>query len=250
MERIVDISFRHKLSHLGSSLTAWPILKHIYETKKPRDLVVLSAGHAGLALYVALEMYECRDAEALLEKHGIHPCRDVDNGIHVSSGSLGSAVLVAVGLALGDPTRDVHVVLSDGECAEGSVWEALAFVCQKNVENIKIHVNMNGYSAYDPVDTAYLYWRLKSFWWPIKIWYTRPPPAEFLSGLRAHYHVMTEEHKDELIKYLNEEGIRQASTRPYVQGLKGLFNYCRSGVRDIGRYTKGLSRSIYQRWGV
>ena len=55
MERIVELSFRHKLAHLGSCLTMFPLLEHIYATKAPGDLVVLSAGHAGVAQYVALE---------------------------------------------------------------------------------------------------------------------------------------------------------------------------------------------------
>lgn len=51
--QIIDISYRHKLGHLGSCLTALPIIYRIYESKRPDDRVILSAGHSGLALYVA-----------------------------------------------------------------------------------------------------------------------------------------------------------------------------------------------------
>jgi len=64
----------------------YPILESIYAIKEPKDLVVLSAGHAGLAQYVALEKFEGHDAEKLVEDFGVHPVRDPSRGIHVSSG--------------------------------------------------------------------------------------------------------------------------------------------------------------------
>ena len=140
MERILEISYNHNLSHLGSCLTMMPILDEIYNNKKDEDLVVLSAGHAGLAQYVQIEKRYNIDAEMLLEKMGIHPVRDPDNKLYVSSGSLGSAILVCVGLAVANKNRNIYCILSDGECGEGSVWEALAF-CQKNkLTNLIIHV--------------------------------------------------------------------------------------------------------------
>lgn len=247
VERLTDISWRHKLSHLGSCLTALPILEYIYKAKNPEDLVVLSAGHAGMALYVVLEKYEGHDAEELLEAHGIHPCRDPARGIHVTSGSLGTAVCVAVGLARADPTRRVHVVLSDGECAEGSVWEALAFARKAGLENLIVHVNINGYSAYESVSSWNLALRLKAFYWPVRIWFTRPPPVSFLKGLQAHYHVMTEEHKDEMLKYINEERLRQDPSQSYEQKFKDFLDYGRSRLWSAGRYLSGLSESLYKR---
>lgn len=207
-KRIVDLTYKYKLGHLGSCLTALPILEHIYKNKKENDIVVLSSGHAGLALYVVLEKYEGRDADELFQKHGVHPNRDLENGIHVSTGSLGSGILVAVGYALADRSRDVHVVISDGECAEGSVWEALAFAYKVNLKNLKVHVNVNGYSAYDPVNTWYLWLRLKAFWWRTHVWFTNTPPIAFLEGLQAHYHVMSVEDKDKLTAILNAEEVR------------------------------------------
>jgi len=230
-ERIVELSHAHKLGHLGSCLTMVPILDHIYSVKKPRDIVILSAGHAGIALYAALEKYEGRDAEELVEKHGVHPCRDVENGIHVSSGSLGSGILVAAGYALADPTRDVYVILSDGECAEGSVWEALAFAYNKNLKNLKVHVNVNGYSAYDPVNTWYLWLRLKAFYWRTKVWFTAPPNVPFLKGLKAHYHVMSDEDKDNILRHIrHEETVCPDVAQGDVSELSALFNHWRSWV--------------------
>ena len=201
MEQILELSFKHKLSHIGSCLTVNPILEEIYNKKTIDDIVVLSCGHAGLAQYVQIEKHSngLINAEDLLNTMGIHPLRNVDKGIHVSTGSLGSGILVAVGLALAKKTRNVYCVLSDGECAEGSVWEALAVVKKLNIQNIIIHVNINGFSAYDEVDRKYLEDRLKVFYPSIIIHQTKNP--ESLGDLNAHYHIM--KNDDEIGNIIN-----------------------------------------------
>jgi transketolase len=169
----------------------YPILDEIYKNKQLNDSVVLSCGHAGLALYVKLEELYGFDPVQMVHDFGIHPVRDVSRNIEVSSGSLGSAIMIACGMALGDATRDVHCIISDGECAEGSVWEALHFA--NRVPNLKVHVNVNGFSAYDPVDSDNLIRRLAAFLPSITIHKTKPPSTPFFEGLKAHYHVMSED---------------------------------------------------------
>jgi transketolase len=190
MERILELSYKHKLSHIGSCLTMYPILENIYKNKQERDIVILSAGHAGVAQYVLLERYSNGkiNADELIEEMGVHPERNIEKGIHVSSGSLGTAVLVAIGFALADPSRMVYCLLSDGECAEGSVWEALRFCTEKNLTNFRPYVNSNGYSAYDQIDRSYLEKRLVAFCPWIQVIQTQNP--EPLGGLNAHYHVL------------------------------------------------------------
>lgn len=203
MERIVDISYKHRMAHLSSSLTMSPILEEIYNNKHKDDIVVLSAGHAGLAQYVQIEKHSNNliNAEDLLNSMGIHPKRNVKNGIHVSSGSLGSGILVSVGLALANKTRKIYCVLSDGECAEGSVWEALAFCNTMNIQNIEVHVNINGFSAYDAIDRIYLENRLKIFLPSIILHQTQNP--DYLGGLNAHYHILkSEDDKNNLLSNL------------------------------------------------
>ena len=192
-KRILEIAYKHKLGHLGSYLSAADIVDEIYENKKPEDIFILSSGHAALALYAALEKYEGKDAEELFLKHGGHPHRDEENGIYCSTGSLGLGITVAVGRALANKNRKVHVLISDGESAEGSVWEALRFIKESNLSNIEVYVNVNGYAAYDKVDVKYLVDRLKVFLPTINIRYTSVNQYPFLKGLNAHYHVMSEE---------------------------------------------------------
>ena len=192
-KRILEIAYKHKLSHLGSYLSAVDIIDEIYKSKNKEDIFILSSGHAALALYVVLEKYEDKNAEELFIKHGGHPHRDEANGIYCSTGSLGLGITVAVGRALANKNKKVYVLISDGESAEGSVWESLRFIQENNLSNIEIYVNVNGYAAYDKVDTKYLVDRLKAFLPSINIKYTNVNQYPFLRGLNAHYHIMSEE---------------------------------------------------------
>src|SRR4051812_33407854 len=108
-KRIIEISYKHKLSHLGSCLTAVDIIDEIFQVKKPNEKFVLSSGHAGLALYVVLEKYEKKDfdgnlipldAEEIFEHHGTHPDRCKACHLDCSTGSLGQGLPIAVGMAL------------------------------------------------------------------------------------------------------------------------------------------------------
>ena len=138
--RILDIAWYNDLSHLGSYFSAAGIVEEIFQTKKEDDIFILSSGHAALALYAALEKYCGKNAEDLFAKHGGHPHRDEENGIYCSTGSLGMGITVAVGRALADRNRNVYVLISDGECAEGSVWEALRYIEEYNVDIMEISV--------------------------------------------------------------------------------------------------------------
>lgn len=192
-KRILDIAYKNKLSHLGSYLSSVDIIDEIYSKKHKDDIFILSSGHAALALYVVLEKHEGRDADELFKKHGGHPHRDEENGLYCSTGSLGTGITIAVGRALANPKRKVHVLISDGEAAEGSIWESLRFIKDNHVENIEVYVNINGYAAYDKVDVEYLVVRLRAFLPSINLYFTTVNQAPFLKGLNAHYHVMSEE---------------------------------------------------------
>jgi transketolase len=186
--RILEISIKHKLSHLGSCFTALPIIYEIYSKKKLEDKFVLSSGHAGLALYVVLEHFYGVDAEHLLETHGIHPERDLENFIDVSTGSLGLGITIASGMALSNPKINIYCLISDGESAEGSVWEALRFLDENEIANIEIYANINGWAAYKKVDILKLSNRLKLFFPQINIRLTDVNEIiEFETSLTAHY---------------------------------------------------------------
>lgn len=205
--RIIEISYKHKLSHLGSCLTAVDILAEIYDRRQPEDPVILSQGHAGLALYVVLEKHFGHDAEQLFEKHGVHPCRDLRDDIYCSTGSLGHGLPIAVGMALANKDKNVYCLVSDGEMAEGSIWEALRLVSELNLINLYIHFNVNGSSAYDLLNRSLLMERLGAFVGPDRaknysVWNTSSEQLPFLTGIDAHYYTMTETDYQLAIKAL------------------------------------------------
>lgn len=210
MERLLELTLHNNLGHLSSTFTTLPILEHIFKIKKKEDRVVLSNGHAGLSLYTILEREYGHDAQKMYEDFGIHPYRDVNRHIYASTGSLGSGILLACGMAVGNKKSTVHCVISDGETHEGSVWEALSFIKRFNIENIEIYVNMNGFCAYDVIDETYLCTRLKSFLPKIHIFKTRVPDFEKINGLKGHYHVISREDKDIILNLLNETRICEA----------------------------------------
>ena len=190
VKRILDISYQEKLSHLSSCLSALPIVEEIYEKKKEDEVFILSNGHAGLALYVVLEQKYGVDPVALLHKHGIHPGKDLENKLYCSTGSLGSGLPIAVGYALADRTKNVYCMISDGECAEGSIWESLRFIHTAKLNNLHVYANINGMSAYEYLDVPCLVERLKTFLPSINLRISEPVEFNFAKGLLTHYYVM------------------------------------------------------------
>ena len=200
-KRLLDICYERQLHHLGSYFSALQIIEEIYSQKNDDDIFILSNGHAVVALYVILEKYYGLDAVELHEKYGDHPKRNELDKLHCSTGSLGMGVTVAVGRALANPDRDVYCLLSDGECAEGSVWEALRFAYENKVTNLKLYVNANGWAAYDAVDLDYLEKRIKAFHPDVN--YVRTTVEHFgLKGLHAHYTNFNEEQYKEALASL------------------------------------------------
>lgn len=197
-QRLIDITYQEKLSHLSSCLSALPIIEEIYTLKKEDDIFILSNGHSGLALYCVLEAKYGINPIELLHKHGIHPGKDVANKLYCSTGSLGSGLPIAVGHALANRSRSVWCLISDGECAEGSIWESLAFIHKYRLNNLQVYVNINGMGAYDYIDTDNLKNRLKSFLPNINIRESSIPDYGFAKGLLSHYYVLKPEDYDKI----------------------------------------------------
>lgn len=192
-KRLIDITYQEKLIHLSSCLSALPIIEEIYQEKKEDEIFILSNGHAGLALYVVLEQKYGIDPVMLLHKHGIHPGKDLENKLYCSTGSLGSGLPIAVGRALADRTKNVYCMISDGEAAEGSIWESLRFAHVQKLENLKIYVNINGMTAYEYIDINYLVDRLTTFLPSINIRISKPTEFSFAKGLLTHYYPLKPE---------------------------------------------------------
>lgn len=143
---VVEMSCNSTSGETGSALSISDILAVLYfnilsvDPKKPdlpdRDRFILSKGHGAAALYATLALrgfFPQSDLSGYRVNGGIfhgHPSRGAANGIEVSTGSLGHGLAIAAGMALalkGKSPR-VYTLLGDGECNEGSVWEAALFI--------------------------------------------------------------------------------------------------------------------------
>lgn len=225
--RILELSYHSNFSHIGSCLSAVDLIDSVYKTKKPKEKFILSNGHAGIALYVILEKNKLIKNKQTTTKLNIHPDRNPNLGIYCSSGSLGHGLPIALGMALAEKKENVYCMISDGECAEGSIWETLRLVSEKKVNNLKIILNSNGWGAYDPIDTNRLIKRLKGFGLEIiklnghnikmiskalKTTTNKKPTVifaqtmveqfSFLEGQDAHYYVMQEKDYIDSIRLL------------------------------------------------
>jgi len=192
--RIIEISYKNKLSHIGSCLEAVDIIKDIYDNLMGKDRFVLSQGHAGLALYVVLEALRCGDAERMWEDMGTHPTRKtmVDWLIECSTGSLGHGLPIALGMALADRDAQIHCLISDGEMSEGSIDETFRIMNNLSVNNLSIYINHNGYGAYSKLDNFQIPLK-ERYDKTIRVFDTNVDYLPFLEGLEGHYHVMTEQ---------------------------------------------------------
>jgi transketolase len=165
MRRIIlQQSKRANVGHIGSCLSVVEIICALYRSvlriehpdDADRDRFILSKGHAALALYAALQLKGwvtaqqmdtfCGDDSML----GVHP-ESVLPGVDFSTGSLGQGPCIAAGAALAarlqGSNRRVFCLVSDGECNEGSVWEAAMFAAHHRLSNLTIIADMNGQQA-------------------------------------------------------------------------------------------------------
>jgi len=192
-KRILEISYKYKLSHLSSNLTAVNIIDEIYCIKKDNDPFVLSSGHAGLALYVVLEKYYGINAEELHKKHGVHPNRDLKDKIFYSTGSLGCGLPAATGMALANRKRNVYCLISDGEIFEGSIYESFNMIIKEKIKNLNVFLNLNGYSALAELDKDRIYHIAKTLLPNIEVRLTTPIYKKIpqIEGIQGHYKVLS-----------------------------------------------------------
>lgn len=198
-KRCIELTYGHNMTHLGSVLTAVGLIDKIYLAKNKDDKFVLSSGHAFLAHAVVLEKNGVADADELVKRHGTHPNRDPLNKIWVSTGSLGQGLPIAVGMAIARPEIDIFVLISDGEANEGSVFEALRIAGELRLENLKVVVNANGYSALGRVDVDLLDKRIQMFYPCLVVRTDLFKYPEWLQGVTAHYLALNDEQYKELM---------------------------------------------------
>lgn len=147
------------MSHIGSDFSCLNVLITLYmKVMNKDDRFVLSKGHAALGLYAVLHRSGIiSDKEyATLGKDGSmlgeHPLYGI-KGVEFATGSLGHGLALAAGMALGKKLNreegQVYVLLSDGECQEGSTLEAMNFIARQKLDNVTCIIDSNKWQAYD-----------------------------------------------------------------------------------------------------
>ncbi len=150
--------------HVGGAMSVVETLAVLYNgvmNVKPeqpdwpeRDRLVCSKGHAGPAVYAALAGRGFFDNELLktLNRPGTslpsHCDMNKTPGVDMTTGSLGQGVSTAVGLALAQKMRgydaNTYLIIGDGECDEGQVWEGLMLAAHKKLDNLVVFCDKNG----------------------------------------------------------------------------------------------------------
>ncbi|MDZ4858510.1 MAG: transketolase [Candidatus Hydrogenedentes bacterium] len=164
---VVTMSSRARAPHVASALSCVDILVALYfkvaqiypadPQRLDRDRIILSKGHACAALYACLSergYFSIRNLELFAQEgtaFALHPSRKLDYGIEATTGSLGHGLGIGTGMALASQIdgheSKVFVVLSDGECNEGSVWEAAMWAPSKRLFNLVAVVDYNKLQA-------------------------------------------------------------------------------------------------------
>lgn len=163
-KKIAWMVYEGRDGHMPSAFSIVEIVEVLYreflkfDPQNPkwpeRDYFVLSKGHGCMALYVILEKYGFiteQDIALFCRQGGIlgeHPdCTKVP-GVEASTGSLGHGLPFAVGIALGLRLREmnnkIYVLVGDGECHEGSIWEAANVANNLRLGNMCVIVDWNG----------------------------------------------------------------------------------------------------------
>ncbi|OOB84647.1 transketolase [Leclercia adecarboxylata] len=166
---MIDVAFHAPVDgvHLGSALSMVDIAVVLYGSvmryqpdnmaSLERDRFLLSKGHAALALYTTLHHYGVISAEQLMtfdHNGSLFPALTPMNpglGIDFAGGSLGHGIGYASGIAWNQRLKQQpwhnYVVLGDGECNEGSIWESALFAAHHGLDNLTAIVDLNGYQS-------------------------------------------------------------------------------------------------------
>jgi len=164
---LVKLSNNANTPHLGSSLSCVDILVAAYwevlniDPKHPdsqdRDRFIFSKGHAATTLYLTLNMrgfFSDDILKSYAKPGGLlpeHPVYKSAPGIEVTSGSLGHGLPMGLGIALASKINKidyrVYVLMSDGECNEGTIWESAMLAPAQDLDNLVAIIDFNRWQA-------------------------------------------------------------------------------------------------------
>ena len=180
----LEMSFNSgQATHLGGGLSIIDIMAVLYGkilspkiNKKidHKNRFILSKGHGVLGLLSALHCVGILSKEEIMtfqtngSKYIAHPIMNEKAQIESSNGSLGQGLSMGIGIALSyvkkNKNGNIYVLVGDGECYEGSIWEAAISAVDLNLDNITVIVDCNGFQNDGPVGKAMKYESIFNKW--------------------------------------------------------------------------------------
>ncbi|MGN0154412.1 MAG: transketolase [Lachnospiraceae bacterium] len=177
--------------HFGAGMSIIDILAVLYseylnlpsETQSSewdcRDRFILSKGHGVIGYYAALVekgLIDKREMKRFENDNSFllgHPVQSIQHGIEFTNGSLGMGLSIGIGVALAARRRlkpiHTYVLMGDGECGEGAVWEAALSASHYKLDNLTAIIDVNGYQlggrTEDILNTSSLIEKFESFGW-------------------------------------------------------------------------------------
>ena len=163
--KVISYHFTTEQAHLGGSLSCVEILTVLYfHTLKTGDMFILSKGHAASTLYVVLNDLGKIPDSVLFELEE-HPTLNKDYGIEATTGSLGHGLSIALGMAIADREKISYVLMGDGECDEGQIWEAARLASELGIKNLTGIVDCNSWQGLKNTNHKLLDKRFQAFGW-------------------------------------------------------------------------------------
>ena len=236
-EDIVKFGFNSGSSaHYGGALSMADFLTTLYnefidqpknlKETLDRDYFILSKGHAALGLYSVL--FNCNYFDKTIfdtylkneTKLIAHPIKNLPIGIESSNGSLGQGLSMGIGIALSylktNRKGEIFVLVGDGECYEGSIWEADISAVELNLDNLTVIVDCNGFQNDGAIGKAMNFESISKKW----------------EGFGWKCSICDGHNINEIIKALNtkSDGIPKAVLAKTTKG-KGI-SFMEKGIHD------------------
>lgn len=171
-KRILEVAHKSQSPHVGSSLSCVEITLATYLSKlllaksgQGNSRVIFSKGHASLALYATLENLGLVEPSQL-DSYNLngshfygHVSKLATDQVELTTGSLGHGLPFAVGLSIGDQlsvekNRSTFVIMSDGECDEGTTWESALIASHFQLRNFYVVIDRNRLQSLEDTETT------------------------------------------------------------------------------------------------